>query len=160
MVCGIHYFITKRNIYLCHTMMFFQTGKNNYCRAKATRLLVLTIKVSCFAFLSFVEQGPYSHTSYDLSSIVGFGLFEMAISNNPKPTVYRNLYENTDYNDLASTRLYLYIDTWIDTPRKIGFIFYIFYKLANFIGNAWWRIYVSVALLYKWQWESSNCSPV
>ena len=28
--------------------------------------------------------------------IVGFGLVEMAISTNPKPTIYRNLYENTD----------------------------------------------------------------
>ena len=27
--------------------------------------------------------------------IVGFGLVEMAISNNPKPTIYRNVYENT-----------------------------------------------------------------
>ena len=25
---------------------------------------------------------------------VGFGLVEMAISTNPKPTIYRNLYEN------------------------------------------------------------------
>ena len=27
--------------------------------------------------------------------IVGFGLVEMAISTNPKPTIYRNLYKNT-----------------------------------------------------------------
>ena len=26
---------------------------------------------------------------------VGFGLVEMAISSNPKPTIYRNLYKNT-----------------------------------------------------------------
>ena len=30
-----------------------------------------------------------------LRYIVGFGLVEMAISTNPKPTMYRNLYENT-----------------------------------------------------------------
>ena len=34
--------------------------------------------------------------SYKLRDIVGFGLVEMAISTNPKPTIYRNLYENTD----------------------------------------------------------------
>ena len=34
--------------------------------------------------------------SYKLRYIVGFGLVEMAISTNPKPTIYRNLYENTD----------------------------------------------------------------
>ena len=32
--------------------------------------------------------------SYKLRYIVGFGLVEMAISTNPKPTIYRNLYEN------------------------------------------------------------------
>ena len=32
---------------------------------------------------------------YKLRYIVGFGLVEMAISTNPKPTIYRNLYENT-----------------------------------------------------------------
>ena len=34
--------------------------------------------------------------SYKLRYIVGFWLVEMAISTNPKPTIYRNLYENTD----------------------------------------------------------------
>ena len=33
--------------------------------------------------------------SYKLRFIVGFGLVEMAISTNQKPTIYRNLYENT-----------------------------------------------------------------
>ena len=33
--------------------------------------------------------------SYKLRYIVGFGLVEMAISTNPKHTMYRNLYENT-----------------------------------------------------------------
>ena len=32
--------------------------------------------------------------SFKLRYIVGFGLVEMAISTNPKPTIYRNLYEN------------------------------------------------------------------
>ena len=34
---------------------------------------------------------------YKLRYIVGFGLVEMAISTNPKPTIYRDLYENTGY---------------------------------------------------------------
>ena len=33
--------------------------------------------------------------SYKLRYIIGFGLVEMAISTNPKPTIYRNWYENT-----------------------------------------------------------------
>ena len=33
--------------------------------------------------------------SSELVYIVGFALVEMAISTNPKPTMYRNLYENT-----------------------------------------------------------------
>ena len=33
--------------------------------------------------------------SYKLRYIVGLGLVEMAISTNPKPTIYRNLYGNT-----------------------------------------------------------------
>ena len=34
--------------------------------------------------------------SYKLRYIVGFRLVEMAIATNPMPTIYRNLYENTD----------------------------------------------------------------
>ena len=33
--------------------------------------------------------------SYKLRYIVGFRLVEIAISTNQKPTIYRNLYENT-----------------------------------------------------------------
>ena len=36
---------------------------------------------------------------YKLRYIVGFGLVEMAISTNQKPTIYRNLYENTGPGD-------------------------------------------------------------
>ena len=42
------------------------------------------------------RSGPGSVYSYKLQHIVGFGLVEMAISTNPKPTICRNLYENTD----------------------------------------------------------------
>ena len=39
---------------------------------------------------------PGSLFSYKLQYIVGFGFVEMATSANPKPTIYRNLYQNTD----------------------------------------------------------------
>ena len=35
------------------------------------------------------------NNKYKLRYIVGFWLVEMAISTNQKPTIYRNLYENT-----------------------------------------------------------------
>ena len=48
---------------------------------------------------------PHCHTntkryagsvlSYKLRYIAGFWLVEMAISPNPKPTIYRNLYDDT-----------------------------------------------------------------
>ena len=40
-----------------------------------------------------ITSGPVF--SYKLRYIVGFWLVEMAISTNQKPTIYRNLYENT-----------------------------------------------------------------
>ena len=40
-----------------------------------------------------VTPGPVF--PYKLRYIVGFWLVEMAISTNQKPTIYRNLYENT-----------------------------------------------------------------
>ena len=49
-------------------------------------------------YLSYREQAissPGAVFSYKLRYIVGFGLVEMAISTNPKPTIYHNLYENT-----------------------------------------------------------------
>ena len=44
--------------------------------------------------------------SYKLRYIVGFGLVEMAISTNQKPTIYRNLYENTGPGLISFTSLY------------------------------------------------------
>ena len=40
--------------------------------------------------------------------IVGFGLVELAISTNPKPTMYRNVYENT------GPGVYIYIRLTVD----------------------------------------------
>ena len=42
------------------------------------------------------RQHLYPVFSYKLWYIAGFGLVEMAISTNPKPAIYRSLYENTD----------------------------------------------------------------
>ena len=50
---------------------------------------MLYLVVSCYR-----DPGPVF--SYKLRYIVGFWLVEMAISTNQKPTIYRNLYENTD----------------------------------------------------------------
>ena len=41
--------------------------------------------------------------SFKLQYIGGFGLVEMAISTNPKPTIYRNLYENGDWHINSKT---------------------------------------------------------
>ena len=52
------------------------------------------------------EPGPTF--SYKLRYIVGFVLVEMANSTNPKPTIYRNLYENTGP---STSRLQAQVDT-------------------------------------------------
>ena len=65
--------------------------------------------------MSSVYWVPGTVFSYKLRCIVGFGLVEMAISTNPKPTIYRNLYENTSPAPWAASPLVLlapYIYTW------------------------------------------------
>ena len=42
--------------------------------------------------------------AHKLRYIVGFGLVEMAISTNPKPTIYCNLYENTGWTTSSHGR--------------------------------------------------------
>ena len=42
--------------------------------------------------------------SHKLRCILGFGLVEMAIWTNPKPTLYRNLYENLGSGDPGGPR--------------------------------------------------------
>ena len=46
-------------------------------------------------FYNDLAKGPGPIFSYKLRYIVGFRLVEMAISTNPEPTIYHNLYENT-----------------------------------------------------------------
>ena len=41
-----------------------------------------------------IHYSPGIVFSYKLRYIVVFGLVEMTISTNPKPTIYRNLYDN------------------------------------------------------------------
>ena len=52
--------------------------------------------------------------SYKLRYIVGFWLVEMAISTNPKPTIYRNLYENTAPHMLEFLRYNIVRSGYID----------------------------------------------
>ena len=56
--------------------------------------------------------------SYKLRYIVGFGLIEMAISTDPRPTIYRSLYENTASSTNPKSTIYrnLYKNT---SPGKI-----------------------------------------
>ena len=67
---------------------------------KAAGAWLLTFKISspCFSviyvYTVVCDAGPVF--SYKLRYIVGFWLVEMAISTNQKPTISRNLYENTD----------------------------------------------------------------
>ena len=49
----------------------------------------------CVSFFQ-ISPLPGPIFSYKLRYIVIFWLVEIAISTNPKPTIYRNLYENTD----------------------------------------------------------------
>ena len=51
------------------------------------------LKCTCSSRKGYSVTGPVF--SYKLRHIVGFWLVEMAISTNQKPTIYRNLYENT-----------------------------------------------------------------
>ena len=60
-------------------------------------------------FTNHANPGPVF--SYKFRYIVGFWLVEMAISTNQKPTIYRNLYENTVSGvRVACTYIYIYYD--------------------------------------------------
>ena len=70
---------------------------------------IVKMRYKCFVFAGMALNQPSSESfsalihlcmpgavfSYKLRYIVGFWLVEMAISTNQKPTIYRNLYENT-----------------------------------------------------------------
>ena len=62
--------------------MTFISGNEPRCQPQNVRFEINTFEV-----------GPAF--SYKLRYIVGFRFVEMAISTNPKPTIYRNLYEKT-----------------------------------------------------------------
>ena len=65
------------------------TKKPHYYLHNYTHLQIQGfIEINTLKIVLIVSQGPYSTTNYD---IVGFGLVE--ISTNPKPTIYRKLYE-------------------------------------------------------------------
>ena len=50
--------------------------------------------VVCYQWTCIIIHNSGPVFSYKLRYIVGFGLVEMAISTNPKHTIYRNLYED------------------------------------------------------------------
>ena len=58
-----------------------------------------------------LQRSKQEHGRY----IVGFGLVEMAISTNPKPTIYRNLYEN-----MCPSTKYKVIIFFIDLHRGVN----------------------------------------
>ena len=60
--------------------------------------------------------------SYKLRYIVGFWLVEMAISTNQKPTIYRNLYENTGPVLLLRTTKFITEDKKADYILLCGII--------------------------------------
>ena len=82
--------------------------------ARVRQICVFSGLATCimmYAILSW-NSGPVS--SYKLRYTVGFWLVEMAISTNQKPTIYRNLYENTDpetpdVHEPSCTRLRVYL---------------------------------------------------
>ena len=73
----------------------------------------------------FCLNQPGSVFSYKLRYIVGFWLAEMAISTNQKPTIYRNLYENTGPDKLEtlifilSYRLAAQLENYIDPACRV-----------------------------------------
>ena len=52
-------------------------------------------KINEIIFHAWIKRKTRPVFSYKMRYIVGYGLIEMAISTNPKPTIYRNLHENT-----------------------------------------------------------------
>ena len=62
--------------------------------------------------------------AYKLRYIVGFVLVEMAISTNPKPTIYRNLYEDTGpaLQTSGNTSLRRELFELIRLRAKLGFL--------------------------------------
>ena len=65
--------------------------------------------------LLWLRSGPVF--SYNLRYIVDLGLVEMAISTNPKPTIYRNLYKNMG-SDVVPLVWSLYEVVWQDLKLK------------------------------------------
>ena len=107
--------------------------------------------------------------SYKLRYIVGFGLVEMAISTNPKPTIYRNLYDNTGQGVLAPigvpapSRQGIYkthIFLALDKPVLAWIIMLIFRRLwarsAQNLGAMeiilidWWSYYLTRVHCMAW----------
>ena len=102
----------------------------NICTTSAKRLRrrssIVFIK-ACFAHFLGSYDNPSDDLgragvvfSYKLRYIVGFGLVEMAISTNPKPKIYPNLYDNTSLGDYCSTPRYFFWVSFFDFINYAG----------------------------------------
>ena len=83
-----------------------------------------------FIFYVLYWKLPGAVFSYKLRYIVGFWLVEMVISTNQKPTIYRNLYENTGPEWLQATghtreinHCVLHVEGHVDAPQKCALHF-------------------------------------
>ena len=90
--------------------------------------------------------------SYKLRYIVGFGLVEMAISTNQKPTIYRNLYENTGPGTSLSVTsrnpTFLKRKKWFDQNLLIDTIKHWFRSRPTYV-LVWWK-WKNTQLLMKY----------
>ena len=97
-------------LYQCFVAVFFSQYIIMYRIVAETRDHILCCnrhgKVYNFrVFLSAPSIQPGPVFSYKLRYIVGFWLVETAVLTNQKPTIYRNLYENTG-PDVYTTSVY------------------------------------------------------
>ena len=90
------------SVAFCHLWCVSAMHQENLCRRGSNTPPIIHCPIWWYGSsliseynLSVSGSIAWSVFSYKLRYIVGFGLVEMAISTNPKPTIYRNLYENT-----------------------------------------------------------------
>ena len=90
--------LAASNANISHISIQFYITFNRKCSWKHRNINsieyanISLLKENFLESIVIYEKAPGSN---ELQYIVGFGMVEMAISTNPKPTIYRNLYENT-----------------------------------------------------------------
>ena len=63
--------------------------------------------------------GSFSRTRDNIGYIVGFGLVEIAISTNPKPVIYRDLYVNTALQGWCLLTYVYDVSRFTDFPKSM-----------------------------------------